>query len=118
MSRYNPFGSGDESTNETAHEQSREKRTRKPKEEKRIEELVVEAFAELGYEREKIKPYENVLTFQRWKDFKRHVKKGEKGVRVGRNYLFHIDQTEEDEPTIEVKTEEVGTDDDSWIDEL
>lgn len=85
------------------------------------EALVVAAFVERGLEASEIKPRENVLTFDAWKALGRHVRKGEKSVKVrcfytteaktdeatgeeipgGRfmslAYLFHISQTDPDD---------------------
>lgn len=52
----------------------------------------VTAFTAAGYK--DVKPRENVLTYGKWGEKGRLVKKGEKAVRVGPFNLFHFDQTE------------------------
>lgn len=52
----------------------------------------VKAFAERGFK--DVKPRENVLTYGKWAEKGRLVKRGEKAVRVGPFNLFHFDQTE------------------------
>lgn len=56
-------------------------------------------FAEKGIAVADIKPHVNVLTFWKWKDHGRSVKKGERGVKVPNAFgsgftVFHISQTE------------------------
>lgn len=53
----------------------------------------VTAFAARGFQ--DVKPRENVLTYKKWFEKGRLVKKGEKAVRVGPFNLFHISQTEQ-----------------------
>jgi antirestriction protein ArdC len=43
---------------------------------------IIAGFMERGIPANEILPRENVFTFQAWKKLGRHVKKGEKGVRV------------------------------------
>jgi antirestriction protein ArdC len=87
---------------------------------------VVAAFTERGLEPSEILPRVNVLTFDAWKALGRHVRKGEKSVKVrcfytteaktdqatgeelepgGRfmslAYLFHISQTDADDDQAE-----------------
>lgn len=68
-----------------------------PKDEAAIEEnrlrnneLVVEAFTKAGYS--DVQPRINVLTYGKWEEQGRRVRKGEKSVRVGNFNLFHISQ--------------------------
>lgn len=53
----------------------------------------VAAFAAKGIQ--DVKPRENVLTYRKWFEKGRIVKKGEKAVRVGPFNLFHVSQTEQ-----------------------
>ena len=43
---------------------------------------IIAGFMERGIPEDQIVPRENVFTFQAWKKLGRHVKRGEKGVRV------------------------------------
>lgn len=52
----------------------------------------VAAFAARGIAN--VKPREDVLTYKKWFEKGRLVKKGEKAVRVGPFNLFHVSQTE------------------------
>jgi antirestriction protein ArdC len=85
------------------------------------EAFVVTAFVERGIAEADIKPRENVLTFDAWRALGRHVRKGEKSVRVRcfyntepkvdqasgdelpgerrmtQAYLFHVSQTDADD---------------------
>jgi hypothetical protein len=55
--------------------------------------LVIEAFTAAGYE--DVQPRVNVLTYGKWEEQGRRVRKGEKSLRVGNFPLFHISQTDE-----------------------
>lgn len=72
---------------------------------------ILEGLSCMGVPVQDIKPRENVFTFHAWKALGRHVKKGEKGVKVvtwikyttkegteymrpKTTYVFHISQTE------------------------
>lgn len=72
-----------------------------PKDEAAIEQarqknndLVLEAFTAAGYA--DVQPRVNVLTYDKWIEQGRRVRKGEKSIRVGNFALFHLDQTDED----------------------
>jgi len=52
----------------------------------------VAAFAKAG--KTDVKPRVNVLTYNKWVEQGRMVRKGEKSVKVGPFALFHIDQTD------------------------
>jgi hypothetical protein len=52
----------------------------------------VKVFTAAGYS--DVKPRENVLTYKRWLEKGRIVKKGEKSHRVGSFNLFHFNQTD------------------------
>lgn len=54
--------------------------------------LVVEAFTKAGYA--DVQPRVNVLTYDKWLEKGRRVRKGEKSIRVGNFALFHLDQTD------------------------
>jgi len=43
---------------------------------------IIAGFVEKGIPEDQILPRENVLTFQAWRALRRHVKRGEHGVRV------------------------------------
>lgn len=75
------------------------KKTAAPKDEAAIEasrlknnELTVEAFTKAGYT--DVQPRVNVLTYGKWEEQGRRVRKGEKSVRVGNFALFHVTQTD------------------------
>lgn len=53
----------------------------------------VKVFTEKGYAN--VQPRVNVMTYNKWIEAGRKVKKGEKSVKVGAFSLFHKDQTEE-----------------------
>ena len=55
---------------------------------------VLKAFKRAGYKAEAIIPHTTVLTYNKWIEQGRRVKKGEVGVRVRSLRLFHVDQTE------------------------
>jgi antirestriction protein ArdC len=72
---------------------------------------ILEGLSKIGIPMQDIKPRDNVFTFHAWKALNRHVKKGEKGVKIltwkkyitkeGEEkmrpdvaYVFHISQTE------------------------
>jgi len=52
----------------------------------------VTAFEKAGHK--DVKPRVNVLTYNKWVEQGRMVRKGEKSVKVGPFALFHIDQTD------------------------
>lgn len=52
----------------------------------------VAAFTAAGYK--DVKPRENVLTYGKWAEKGRLVKRGQKAIRVNQFNLFHVDQTE------------------------
>lgn len=58
----------------------------------------VKAFAERGIK--DVKPRENVLTYNKWIEKGRIVKRGEKSVQIGPFRLFHESQTEPVQPVI------------------
>lgn len=58
----------------------------------KIEKETVAAFKKAGYD--DVKPRENVMTYNKWIEAGRRVKKGEKSVKCGSFPLFHLDQTE------------------------
>lgn len=58
----------------------------------------VTAFTAAGYK--DVQPRVNVLTYGKWFEKGRLVKKGEKAVRVGPFNLFHLDQTSPAEAVI------------------
>ena len=58
----------------------------------RNNDLVTEAFTKAGYS--DVQPRVNVLTYDKWVEAGRRVRKGEKSVRVGNFALFHITQTD------------------------
>ena len=62
-------------------------------------ELTVEAFTKAGYT--DVQPRVNVLTYGKWEEQGRRVRKGEKSVRVGNFALFHLTQTDPIEATTE-----------------
>lgn len=70
-----------------------------PKDEAAIEasrqknnELVIETFTKAGYA--DVQPRVNVLTYDKWLEQGRRVRRGEKHTRVGNFALFHILQTD------------------------
>ncbi len=74
-------------------------KTTTPKDEAAIEqsrlknnELTVQAFTTAGYT--DVQPRVNVLTYGKWEEQGRRVRKGEKSVRVGNFALVHITQTD------------------------
>lgn len=56
----------------------------------RNNELVMEAFTKAGFT--DVQPRINVLTYDKWVEQGRRVRKGEKSIRVGNFNLFHADQ--------------------------
>jgi hypothetical protein len=77
-----------------------EKKERKPlteeqKAERRakVDELTLVAFKEKGYK--DVQPRINVMTYDKWIENGRRVRKGEKSVKCGSWPLFHLDQTDE-----------------------
>lgn len=65
----------------------------------RNNELVMEAFTKAGFT--DVQPRINVLTYDKWVEQGRRVRKGEKSTRVGNFNLFHVSQTDADAPAAE-----------------
>lgn len=68
----------------------------------KTEKLAVTAFAKAGFK--DVTPRVDVMTYNKWVENGRRVKKGEKAVKVGSFALFHVSQTE---PLANEKTETV-----------
>lgn len=75
------------------------KRGRKPltdeekaKNRAKTDEETVKNFQKAGYK--DVQPRVNVLTYNKWLEQGRRVKKGEKSIKCGSFPLFHLDQTE------------------------
>lgn len=75
------------------------KRGRKPmsdeekaKSRAKVEAETIANFEAAGFK--DIKPRENVMTYNKWLEHGRRVKKGAKAVRCGNFALFHVEQTE------------------------
>jgi hypothetical protein len=64
----------------------------KAKNRAKVDAETVKNFEAAGFK--DVKPRENVMTYNRWIEHGRRVKKGEKSVKCGSFPLFHIDQTE------------------------
>lgn len=58
----------------------------------KVEAETVKAFKAAGYK--DVQPRVNVMTYNKWIENGRRVKKGEKSVKCGSFPLFHIDQTD------------------------
>lgn len=58
----------------------------------KVEAETVKAFKAAGYK--DVQPRVTVMTYNRWIENGRRVKKGEKSVKCGSFPLFHLDQTE------------------------
>lgn len=65
----------------------------------RNNELVTDAFTKAGFT--DVQPRINVLTYDKWVEQGRRVRKGEKSTRVGNFNLFHVSQTDADAPAAE-----------------
>lgn len=58
----------------------------------KVEAETVKTFKAAGYK--DVQPRVNVMTYNKWIENGRRVKKGEKSIKVGSFPLFHVDQTE------------------------
>lgn len=64
----------------------------KAKRKSNLEAEVIKAFTEAGYK--DVQPRVNVMTYNKWLEHGRRVKKGASAIRCGSFGLFHVDQTE------------------------